>query len=338
MNQYNDKYINIIYEGKPRRLYNELTTNSYTALFSETQINLINLAEKFNFKVFYFKCSSKTNYKISFEKLNYANIKDQNVQIIKKLLCDDLYYLYENCLYEVLFTIPKLNDKNNYYFDMLLVVNENFKINDVFYYNFNLINVIGINEIQKKNITYDWVESVFNSRVIFNDNLPDLENDYFIHNKIDLPYDEYVKFYKNGSDDFDFQEYMNVSSFIFYTNLNQNEYVKFRFNLLDMQIWSFDRIYVKEKNAFGFCCSYTEEYKIDSVFLTNFAELVGAVSVKKNEKDLIVFENDTCTYCSLSDNFNDQCIIDGNLNKESVKTGFANLENLEIKETWEMFV
>ena len=50
--QYNDKYTNIIYEDKHRRLYDELTTDSYTAFFSETQIKLIELIEKYDFKIF----------------------------------------------------------------------------------------------------------------------------------------------------------------------------------------------------------------------------------------------------------------------------------------------
>lgn len=74
-----------------------------------------------------------------------------------------------------------------------------------------------------------------------------------------------------------------------------------------------------------------DNYLVNTPFITNYAELMNIVSVNtKNSEPIIIKE--LCTYCSLRDNFDNQHIMEGDLNKNAVKTGFADLSNLEVKE------
>lgn len=341
--QYNEHYLNVIYENKQIRLYDELTTNSYTALYSETQIKLIELIEKYNYKIFYIFTKSKSNLKISFKEPEYLNLNDENTIKIKKLLSEDMYYLYENQLFEVIYTFPKLNNNNNYYFDMLLVVSDNFDLNKINNYNFNLINIKNIQQIDISTITYNWVEKIFSNRAFFHNCAPiddeDYFDDYYNLDKISLSYDDFKKNY-NGDKYSILEKYHNVSSPIYYGNFNQNKYVKNCFMLLDCQIWSLDKYYIKVKNNSGARVFYLELYDINSGFITNFAELVGcsSIDIKNSKKNNIKIIKEHCTHSSVRDNFYDQCIMENCLDKNSIKTGYADLSNLEIKEERELYL
>lgn len=339
--QYNNYYTNVIYENKQWRLYDENTTDSYTALYSETQIKLIKLIEKYNFKVFYFNCAPKNSLKIKFKKLEHADLNSNEVMLIKKMLSDDLYYLYKNQFFEVKYTLPKINNSNNYYFDMILVVNGSFNLNLLYEHNFNLIKINSVQQIIKENITYEWVEKKFNSRQIFHNSYPSSDKNYIKNyydlRGVNLSCENYIKNNNIKDNRYDWDEYQNASSFHFYLNFNQNWYVKNCFMLLDMQIWSFDTQYVKIKNNFGYLIRCLEKYEINSAFLTNFIELAGGVSVGVDAEKNVKIKKEYYTYCSLADNFDDQHIMEGSLDKIAVQTGFTDLNNLEIKKQEEMY-
>ena len=139
-----------MYENVYQRFYNEVETNSYEILYSETQIKLIELVEKYDFKIFYINCKPKSKLKLFFGKSEYVSLNNKEVMLTKKMLSEDLYYLYKNKLFEVIYTIPKINEQDNYYFNMLLVVNNNFDLNLLYNYNFNIIKINSVQQILKK--------------------------------------------------------------------------------------------------------------------------------------------------------------------------------------------
>lgn len=339
--QYNKYYTNVIYEGKHRRLYDEFTTDSFTALYSETQIKLIEMIEKYKFKIFYISTKPKSNLVISFKRPEYVNLNDNSVINIKKLLSEDIYYFYENKLFEIIYTFPKLNKNNNYSFNILLVVNDSFNLNSLYNYNFNLIEIYNIQPIKVEIISYDWVKNIFEKRNFFHNrariNDEDYIKNYYSLKETNLSVDDFIKNYNNNNEDFDWKKYRNMASIISCKNFNQNLYVKNSFMFLDTQIWSFDREYFKIKNSLGITIDYLEIYNVNAPFITNFAEIIGCKSINSNslKSDTPQIIAEYCTYCCLSDNYYDQCIASHGLNKSSIKTGFADLSNLELKEEWE---
>ena len=337
--QHNNKYKDVIYENCYRRLYDERFTSSFDAFYSETQIKLIEFIEKYNFKVFYITCTPKTKFQIKFVKPHEVDVDNIEVQTIKNLLSDDIYYLYENQLFEVLYTIPKLNNKNNYYFDIILVANNFFDLSKVYNYNFNLININSINTVGINNLSFEFIENTFNKKANFNNWAPFLDKDFYKWEK--MSYDFYLKNYcDNNYDNYDFRKHFNISSYFNEKNFNQNLYAKSCFKLLDMGIWTLDREHIIELNEFGSCVSYIHKYNMNPTFITNFAELVGGcISVKANNiQNEFELKSESCTYCSLLDNFSDQNIILGEFDKKVIKTGFIDIENLEKiheKDIWE---
>lgn len=195
--------------------------------------------ETLNFKVFYVKCKPKHSIPISFISPEHINLEDKNVMLVKELLSKDLYFLYENQLFEIMCSIPKVENNNLYYFNMLLTVNKDFDLNKLYNYNFNLIDIKNINNIDIDDITYEWFEKIFTNRNIFNNCMP-FQDEGFNKNynlyKIDLSEQEYLKKYNINPQNLDSDHYNCVSSIIYYSNFNQNKYVKNCFMLLDMQI------------------------------------------------------------------------------------------------------
>lgn len=122
-----------------------------------------------------------------------------------------------------------------------------------------------------------------------------------------------------------------MSSKVHYINFNQNEYVSYCFKLLDAQVLSMGGVLVREKNKYGYDIIYTEKYGVFSSFLTNFYELMDVKSADVVD-GVLNFKEEHYTYSSLYDNDYDQCLFLQSLDKNSIKTGFADLDNLGIKE------
>lgn len=179
--QYNDKYKNIIYNGYPRRWYDETTTDSLEALYSETQIKIIELVEKFNFKIFYISCSAKTFYEINYLDLdlNFIDLNSNDAQTVKNLLGDDMYYLYEHEIFEVLYKIPYLNKKNNYYYNMLILTKNNSFLNKIYNHNFNLINIESVTNINVDQITFIFIQNLFKDKFNFMNIIPSQDKDFY---------------------------------------------------------------------------------------------------------------------------------------------------------------
>ena len=327
----NDKYREVFYEGEYWRFYDERIIDSYTAFYSETQIKLIELIEKFNLKIFYITCEHKINLPITFTKINCVDLNNAEVMTIKKLKKEDIYFLYKNQMFEIIYIIPKLTIKNFYYFDFLIVVDEFFNINKLYKHNFNLINIKSINQVNPIDITYNWIKKILSNRNIFYNHYHILDkdhiNDYFDIHKNNLSYDEFSKNYTGGQKN-KLTKYHNASSPIFHKNFNQNHYAKNCFLLLDMQILNFGKVFIKEENDFGFQISYTDIYNINSSFLTNFGELIKGININKENNKINTYKQ-LFTPTSILDSIVEQFINFEYLNKNSVLTGFADLSNLK---------
>ena len=141
MKQFNNKYKNVFYENNNWRFYDENTTNSFDALYSETQIKFIELIEKYNFKIFYFTNKPATKNKLII-KNNCIDLSGNDVKQIKINQSADFFYIYKNKICEVFYSFLKLDINNNYYFDFIIVVNKNFDLNSLYNYNFKSIKII----------------------------------------------------------------------------------------------------------------------------------------------------------------------------------------------------
>ena len=336
--QYNDKYKNIIYNGYPRRWYDETTTDSLEALYSETQIKIIELVEKFNFKIFYISCSAKTFYEINYLDLdlNFIDLNSNDAQTVKNLLGDDMYYLYEHEIFEVLYKIPYLNKKNNYYYNMLILTKNNSFLNKIYNHNFNLINIESVTNINVDQITFIFIQNLFKDKFNFMNIIPSQDKDFYKWE--DMTQEYYFKNYCNSdTTKFNTQEYLNVSSYISNKTFNQNLYAKSFFKFLDMNIISWDRHYIIELNDEGSCVSFINIYDMNSSFVTNWAELAGITSVSTNNNCFDI-KKENCTYSCLLDNTLDQNICMMGFDRRMVKTGLMDINNLEIyhkNDIWE---
>ena len=334
MKQFNNKYKNVFYENNNRRFYDENTTNSFDALYSETQIKFIELIEKYNFKIFYFTNKPATKNKLII-KNNCIDLSGNDVKQIKINQSADFFYIYKNKICEVFYSFLKLDINNNYYFDFIIVVNKNFDLNSLHNYNFKSIKIVNVEEIFLEKITFNWVKSIFEKRAItLNNCVPIQDKNFYNLNKLNYGVENYIRNIKNNADNFDDEEYANFNSFFFYKQFNQHKYAKKLFSLLSSQIWSLDRHLYKEKNKHGFRISYNEIYNINSSFLTNFAELVNCFSAEINNNNFLL-NKEHYTYCCLSDNTMDQGIILISFNLEYLKNKKIDFDNLKIIDKYE---
>lgn len=332
LTQYNNKYSNVFYKDKWWHLYNENTTNSLDALYSETQIKWVELIQKCNCKIFYFTCSPKTKDKIFYNSDNNLDVNHPEVISIQNNQCEDLMYFYKNQLFEVIYTFPIINSNNNYHFNFVLIVKNDFNLNNVLKKSFNLININIFKEILISDINFDLISFLFEQRTCLEDykNFLTKRNYDFSQNNISEK-----NFFKICTNKFEYdrEEHLCINSQYFKHTFNQHLYVLDCFRFLSSQIWSFDRVYYKEyyKNNSMFMYMYNETYNINSLFLTNYAEIMGIAAVSFDENSFnnkISISYPNYTYCSLSENFHDQDIMDGSLSKKIDKYGFLILKDL----------
>jgi hypothetical protein len=168
----NTKYT-LIPEGKykGKRLYSEKFNNNIDMMQTEMYF-LFQHAFKQNYKIFYIHSKRNHNIRLSEEELVFfkTSIKLEDVNLylkhnfsnealeIKKLQYQDLLQLYNLAIKTdnigSIFTYPKL-DEGFYCFDFLLIVKENFNLNDILDVNFNTIKVYSIVEYHSVTITIE---------------------------------------------------------------------------------------------------------------------------------------------------------------------------------------
>lgn len=316
-------------------------------LYNETYLKWLELIEKYNFKIFYFKTSSKCSEKLIFDNLksknihcieynwkenekNYKKSLNENcdkVKNIKNLQLIDLNYLYKIIIPEVLYIFPNVNKNNTYNFNFITIVNKNFDAISFCKTNFNLIKIESFEELTELNITFEKVKKIFEIRFILDDNSKNCKETYKLP---DISYKEYIEIYKDGDESFaDMDGLRFLSSNSMCKNFNQDLYLKNYFKLLCTQIWSFDKIYTKSVDKFGLKINKKCIYSIDSnILLKNSLES----SIVSKNQETVKFNIQKIEYDGfiLSDCFQDLDSTGNSINKEYAKNGFVDFNKIKI--------
>lgn len=166
-----------------QRIYSD-NINIEDIFYSELNIHLLDYLNN-DTKIFYLKCESKHNFSLNKDELNYLKtwgkryeeslyfVFSENIKIIKCFQRFDLFFLTELKDIDFLILIPKLDENNKYYFNLVVGVNNNFDIN--FFYNLILksVSIKNINELTYLNLNEDYLNQIF-----------DLLNNKFRNNSI----------------------------------------------------------------------------------------------------------------------------------------------------------
>jgi len=310
------------------RLYNEYNTDANFALYNETTLKLHELIEKFNFKVYYFKTKPSTNLKISLKKRNCIDVLDKDVKKIKFLQSNDFYYLYMNLFFEVFYFFPHIDSNNNYSYNFIVVVNQNFNIDKISKHNFNLVNIINFIELKKSDINFSFIEEIFENRTIIYNNTCDEGELWYSYD--DLPSEkEYFDFYGKEKLNLNFEQITNLKRIKHNRFFNQNLYCQFYFKLLCTHIISFGGEHYIEENKSGKTYARDDIYELNSMFFTNFHDIVDSKTVSIEDAIVTIKGSDYYGTC-IWDNIYDQYISSVELSKEFVLNGFINFDNKKI--------
>jgi hypothetical protein len=160
---------NIVADGREWRLYD-------TSKYGCENIFLNEVGWFFEYvvnnglKIFYVKCSPKHNIIYNGECVNFFKNKrssfndvemPENLKKLTKLQCEDLMYFYDNLILESFFIISKIKD-NIYYYDMIITVKNDFNVENFYKINFNTVSIETITPIFYENITYSYMQQIFN--------------------------------------------------------------------------------------------------------------------------------------------------------------------------------
>lgn len=351
--KYKIKYKDVFQNNMWWRFYEDFGESGFNIgffiLYNETYLKWLELIEKYNFKIFYFKTSPKSNLKLSFIDLKPKNIysieynwkeneknyregldKDcKEVNNIKELQLYDLNYLYKIIIPEIFYIFPNVNKDNTYNFNFVIIVNENFNADNFSKTNFNLINIESFEELTELNITFEKVKTIFETRFILDNNITSFKGTYKLPG---ISYKEYIKAYKNNDKSLaDMDELRFLDGNYMYKNFNQDLYLKDYFKLLCTQIWSLDEFYTKSVTNFGLKINKKNIYNVDSnILLKN--RLEGSIIGKDKETGKLNIQKIEYDGFILSDCFIDLDLTGGLINKEYAKNGFIDFNNLKIED------
>lgn len=248
---------------------------------------------------------------------------------IKNLQCNDLYYLYINILFEIIYIIPKVNENNIYYYELVLIVNKNTNLNKILNYKFNLIELQSILPINTNNITYEFVKSLFIlSGSEFNDNVHSKEYDFA---KIQEDFEE-QKMMRDENLNLthtEFQKLIYLSSNKFDKIFDQNLFAKATFKNICLQIYSFDRFYRKHSDEYGFRYIDKSVYGLNFEFATNYFQNMGMVSVSLDKNNKPVYNPYDICISTMSLNFSALNLLQYTFSKEFVLNGFIDFDKVE---------
>lgn len=167
-----------------------------------------------NLKVYYVKSSPNHNIEYNQECFNFFKnfkidpentVMPKNIKNLRELQSNDLIYFYDNLILESFFVISKIKNKK-YFYDMLIVVKNNFNINDFYKINFNTIKIESITPIFYENITYNYMQQIFNF---------DELNSYFFCNTLDNLFNKFLKNVNHNFDYKELQEYKDLQKYEF---------------------------------------------------------------------------------------------------------------------------
>jgi hypothetical protein len=107
-----------------------------------------------------------------------------NLKKLRDLQSQDLLYFYDNLICEMFCIFSEITD-NNYHYNLLIAVKNDFDLDSILKKKFNLIEIVTINQILKKDVNYDYIKILFDFDKLYNYsfyhyNEPDYKN--FIEN------------------------------------------------------------------------------------------------------------------------------------------------------------
>lgn len=155
-----------------RRVYDSEKGGVFEFTYSEIVVNFeqyINIGTK----IFYLVGSSKHTFSLSDSDINYLYtiglrwyeplkfVFSKNVELIKVLQKSDLFLLtfLKNC--EFVYLLPRLDNKNKFYFNLVLGVKPDFDINQFYNWNLKSINITNVIEVTDFNLNYDFIKKIF---------------------------------------------------------------------------------------------------------------------------------------------------------------------------------
>lgn len=206
-----------IFDGK--RIYNSDITN-FDLFSSEILINFNNHIN-LGYKIYYLMCGSNHNFSLNVNDLKYLYTEDArcdeplyfvfspNVEKIKKAQKFDLFFLMGLKNLGLLILIPKLDDDNKYYFNLILAVKSDFDIKKFYNFNFNSIILKSVVELNMFNLSEFYVKNIF-----------DFENTKFKDNEISLSESDLLRKLKKSdkklfNENLEFPEYVKFSKKLF---------------------------------------------------------------------------------------------------------------------------
>jgi hypothetical protein len=166
-----------------KRIYNHSVTN-FDLFSSEMLVNLNNHIN-LGYKIYYLKCESNHNFSLNNDELKYLYtigerrgeplyfVFSPNVETIKKSQKFDLFFLMGLKNLGLLILIPKLDNGDKYYFNLILAVKSGFDIEKLYNFNFNSIILNSVLELNMFNLSESYIKNIF-----------DFENNKFKDNNV----------------------------------------------------------------------------------------------------------------------------------------------------------
>jgi hypothetical protein len=153
------------------RVYNE-KISSYDMFFSEIALHLSNHIG-LNYKIYYLNCKSKHDFSLNDCELKYLYTEDtrrneslyyyfsENIKKIKYFQRSDLFFLTSLKNLDLLILIPKLDENNKYYFNLILGIKSEFDINQFYNINFQSIILNSVIELNNFNLCENYMSKIF---------------------------------------------------------------------------------------------------------------------------------------------------------------------------------
>lgn len=246
-------------------------------------------------------CNSHFNDNF-FKKEKKINLSADDVLNIKQLQADDLYYLYSNLLFKVLYVIPQKNENDQYYYNLIIAINKDINLNKIINYSYNLITIDKIIPISILNINNNFIENLFptynsifrNLDFDLNDSYLESTQEIFFKNKIlninpDL----------NSNLNLDYQAWNNI-----YKSFDQNLYAKASFKKLCFHTYTFDMFFLKNIDNDSVKYKKVSEYGLDFIFITNYYDILNNRNSLFGENNLDKIDLNNVCWNQMSSNYN----------------------------------
>lgn len=300
---------NVVINNKKWRLYDH---NKYGCehIFQNEMGQFFEYMVNQDLKIFYVKCSPKHDIKYTDECFYFFKIKrnnsndatmPENLKKLRELQCSDLMYFYKNLILESFHIFSKIeNDK--YFYDIIIIVKNNFDINKFYKINFNIITIETITPIFYQNITYNYMQKIFDfeklDKCAFYDILDQGYMDIVYNPKFEET-QEYKNYVKYQQEQFKLGNYSKMqeknSLYWYYSNesrgikseiMDQQLMFKYYFSnfgwLWFILNYNFKDMYAVEP--------YIHTYPINELFLLDSERMVKPMAVVKQGGEIIDYD------------------------------------------------